>query len=98
MAATGLGENLTEPLDFMQGIKLPLLPEGMPDSPLRAFARFQQGLMTSPLYAGHSCVDFLLRFQRHPTLSPTLTPLADDSPSVRVSCVAEDKSGDNQLF
>ena len=52
LAATGLGDNLTEPLDFMQGIKLPRLPEGGPDSPLRAFARFQQGLMTSPLYAG----------------------------------------------
>lgn len=52
LAATGLGENLTEPLDFMQGIKLPLLPAGVPDSPPRAFARFQQGLMTSPLYAG----------------------------------------------
>ena len=52
LAAAGLGENMTEPLDFMQGVKLPLLPAGVPDSPLRAFARFQQGLMTSPLYAG----------------------------------------------
>ena len=49
-AAPGLGEDL--PPDFMQGLKFPQLPEGAPETPLRAFARFEQGLMTSPLYAG----------------------------------------------
>ena len=45
-----LGQAQAEPFAFMKGLKVAPLPEGVSDSPLRAFSRFEQSIIESSLY------------------------------------------------
>jgi hypothetical protein len=48
----GGGQAQVEPFAFMRGLKVAPLPEGVSDSPLRAFSRFEQSIIDASLYPG----------------------------------------------
>ena len=70
-----LGQAQAEPFAFMKGLKVTPLPEGVSDSPLRAFSRLEQSIIESSLYPSPEGAASLEEQRRAYAVQPEHTPI-----------------------